>query len=120
MAMNRVQTLQAKLNALLSEAMEIRESGECLQGVRLESAAAGGTASGKSQTNCKYGRLRSGKGKLLPNGSKSQYVPLAELGEVEAAIARGKELTKIEREIKKVTAQLDQLARTAARLGLSV
>lgn len=54
-----------------------------------------------------------------PNGAKSQYVSLDELGNVEAAIARGKELTKIEREIKKVTVQLDQLASAAARLGLA-
>ena len=78
------------------------------------------TASSKSQSDYKYGRLRAGKGKLLPNGSKSQYVPLAELGNVEAAIARGKELTKVQREIGKVTAKLARLQATAARLGLPV
>lgn len=117
--MNQVETLQAKLNALQTEASRIRSEGECLQGVRLERSPAGGTASGKSQTNCKYGRLRAGKGKLLSNGSKSQYVPLVELGKMEAAIARGRELTKLERETKKVTAQLDRLAAAAARLGLA-
>ena len=118
--MNSLPELKAQLATLKTQAAAIRGSGECLQGVRLEKAAAGGTASGKSQQNYKYGRLRAGKGNLLPNGSKSQYVPLAELGNVEAAIARGKELTKLERESKKVTAQLDKLAATAARLGLPV
>ena len=118
--MNSLPELKAQLATLVARATEIRESGECLQGVRLEKAAAGGTASGKSQGTYKYGRLRAGKGNLLPNGSKSQYVPLAELGNVEAAIARGKELTKVQRESKKVTAQLDKLVATAARLGLPV
>ena len=118
--MNSLPELKAQLATLEASATEIRESGECLQGVRLERAAAGGTASGKSQGAYKYGRLRAGKGKLLPNGSKSQYVPLAELGNVEAAIARGKELTKVQREIGKVTAKLARLQATAARLGLPV
>ena len=118
--MNSLPELKAQLATLEASATEIRGSGECLQGVRLERAAAGGTASDKSQQNYKYGRLRAGKGKLLSNGSKSQYVPLSELGNMEAAISRGKELTKLERESKKVTAQLDKLAATAARLGLPV
>ena len=78
------------------------------------------TASSKSQSDYKYGRLRAGKGNLLPNGQKSQYVPLSELGNMEAAIARGKELTKVEKEIGKVTEKLARLQTTAARLGLPV
>jgi hypothetical protein len=118
--MNSLPELKAQLTTLEAKATSIRGSGECLQGVRLERAAAGGSASSKSQSDYKYGRLRAGKGNLLPNGAKSQYVPLSELGSVEAAIARGKALTKIEREIKKVTAQLDRLTAVAARFGLSV
>ena len=118
--MNSLSQLKAQLADLEKQATQIRVSGECLTGLRLEKSGAGGTASGKSQTDCKYGRLRAGKGKLLPNGSKSQYVPLAELGKMEAAIARGKELTKVQREIGKVTAKLARLQATAARLGLPV
>lgn len=118
--MNSLPELKAQLAALEAREAEIRKSGECLQGVRLERAAAGGSASIKSQQNYKYGRLRAGKGKLLNNGSKSQYVPLTELGSMEATIARGKELTKVQREIGKVTAQIDRIMATAARLGVSV
>ncbi|PZV12675.1 MAG: hypothetical protein DCF22_11965 [Leptolyngbya sp.] len=118
--MNSLPELKAKLATLETQVAAIRGSGECLQGVRLEKAAAGGSASSKSQSDYKYGRLRCGKGNLLPNGQKSQYVPLAELGNVEAAIARGKELTKFQREICKVTAQIDRIVATAASLGLPV
>jgi hypothetical protein len=116
--MNSLTELKARLATLETQATEIRGSGECLRGVRLERAAAGGTASGKSQQIYKYGRLRAGKGKLLSNGSKSQYVPLSELGNVEAAIARGRELSKVEKEIKKVQAKCDRISIAAARLGL--
>ena len=118
--MNSLPELKAQLATLETQAAAIRGSGECLQGVRLEKAAAGGSASSKSQADYKYGRLRCGKGKALANGSKSQYVPLSELGNVEAAIARGKELTKVQREISKVTEKLARLQVTAARLGLPV
>ncbi|WP_458652037.1 hypothetical protein [Sivoneniella epilithica] len=104
--MNRVDVLTAKLNALLTKATEIRESGECLQGVRLERAAAGGTASKQSQETYKYARLRCGKGKALANGSKSQYVSVKDIPHFEAAIARGKKLTKLEKQISQVQAKL--------------
>lgn len=116
--MNSLPELKAQLATLETQATAIRGSGECLQGVRLERAAAGGSASIKSQQNYKYGRLRAGKGKLLPNGAKSQYIALAELGSMEAAIARGRELSKIEKEIKKIEQKRDLIMATAARLGL--
>jgi hypothetical protein len=118
--MNSLPELKAQLATLETQAAAIRGSGDCLQGLRLEKAAAGGTASEKSISNYKYGRLRAGKGKLLSNGQKSQYVALAELGNVEAAIARGRELSKVEKEIKKVQSKCDRIAATAERLGLSL
>lgn len=104
--MNRVDALTAKLNALLTEITKIRESGECLQGVRLERAAAGGTASKQSQETYKYARLRCGKGKALTSGSKSKYIPVKDIPHYEAAIARGKQLTKLEKQISQLQQKL--------------
>jgi hypothetical protein len=78
---------------------------DILTDVRLEKAAAAGTAGKKSQTDYKYARLRAGRGRLLENGLKSKYVPLDQVVEVEAAIARGRELEKLTRRL----AKLDQM-----------
>ena len=74
-----------------------------LIGVRLDRAAAGGTASNQSQTSYKYARLRSGRGKTLSNGQKSQYIPLQQIAVTEAAIARGKELIKLQKRLEKLS-----------------
>jgi hypothetical protein len=81
----------------------IKAEGEYLQDVRLEKAAAAGTASEKSRTDYKYARLRCGKGKLLPNGAKSQYIPLKEIPHYERAIARGKELSRLQKRVKAIS-----------------
>jgi len=77
-----------------------------LIGVRLDKAAAGGTASNKSQTRYKYARLRSGRGKTLSNGQKSQYVPLKKVAATEAAIQRGKELVRLQKRLEKLSEML--------------
>lgn len=105
--MTRIETLQAKLKLLQTEAAQIRAEGDCLQGVRLEKAAAGGTASKGSQSIYKYARLRCGKGKLLPGGMRSKYIPLKEITDYEWAIARGKRLTKLERQISQLLLKVD-------------
>lgn len=104
--MNRADILTAKLNTLQAQVTRIRTEGDFLQGVRLEKAAAGGTASKGAQATYKYARLRSGKGKALPSGLKSQYVPVKEIPRYEAAIARGKQLTKLEKQIHQLQQQL--------------
>lgn len=118
--METYKSLQAQLAKLESEKIRIAESGQCLKGVRLEKAAAGGSASKKMQQTYKYGRLRCGKGGTLPNGAKSRYIPLAEIGQCEAAIARGKELTKIEKEITALRTKLEKLKMRAAAIGLEI
>lgn len=104
--MNRHEALTAKLIALEAEATRIRNEGECLQGVRLEWAAAGGTASASSHNSYKYARLRAGKGKALGSGKKSQYIPVTEIARYEAAIERGKRLTKLEKQISQLQQKL--------------
>ncbi|WNZ45218.1 hypothetical protein Q2T42_25865 [Leptolyngbya boryana CZ1] len=75
-------------------------------GVRLDLAAAGGTASAKSQGDYKYGRLRAGRGKLLPNGKKSEYVRLEDIPEMQVEIERGKTIEQLERRLKQLNAIL--------------
>jgi hypothetical protein len=91
--------LETERVRLQAEIGAIQAAGMVLLGVRLEKAAAGGSAGQKSQGEYKYGRLRSGRGKELENGNRSQYVPLEEIPEVEAAIARGKAVAKLQRRL---------------------
>lgn len=114
--MNLVE-LEVRLAELEHEAAAIRGSGDCLQGVRLEFAPGGGTASIASKKSPKYARLRSGRGKLLASGKRSQYVPLEEIPEIKAAVERGKRLTVVEREIGKVQAKINRLMDKVAALG---
>lgn len=112
--------LKTRLAELEREAAAIRGSGECLQGVRLEFAPGGGTASIASKQSPKYARLRAGRGKMLPSGKKSQYIRLEQIPEIEAAVERGKRLTAVEREIGRVQVAIDRLAAKVAALGGSV
>jgi hypothetical protein len=107
--------LESELATLQSKAAEIRGSGECLQNCWIGRSAGGGTATGIGKLPGRYVTVRS------RNGRKTEYISIgnsALLAEREAAIARGRELSKIEREIRKLMAKRDRLLATAARLGL--
>ena len=99
------QALLSELEALSSEIQRIKQQ-DYLQGVRLEYAPGGGTCGTGAKRVCKYARLRCGKGKVLPNGKKSRYVRLSEVGRVQAAIARGQKITQLERKILKLQKQV--------------
>ena len=98
--------LQAERNAIITQIAALQNEGDVLIGVRLDRAAAGGTASNKSQTRYKYARLRSGRGKTLSNGQKSQYIPLKEVAATEAAILQGKELVRLQKRLEKLSEML--------------
>ena len=95
--------LEAEQDEIIARIADLQNEGDVLTGVRLDKAAAGGTASNKSQTCYKYARLRSGRGKTLSNGQKSQYVPLKKVAATEAAIQRGKELAKLQKRLDKLS-----------------
>ena len=95
--------LQTERNAIIIRIAALQNEGDVLIGVRLDKAAAGGTASNQSQTRYKYARLRSGRGKTLPNGQKSQYIPLQQIAVTEAAIARGKEIVRLQKRLEKLS-----------------
>jgi len=106
-AMRRPQAeLEAEQNEIIARIADLQNEGDVLIGVRLDRAAAGGTASNKSQTRYKYARLRSGRGKTLSNGQKSRYVPLEEVAATEAAILQGKELVRLQKRLENLSKML--------------
>ena len=106
-AMRRPQAeLEAEQNEIIARIADLQNEGDVLTGVRLDKAAAGGTASNQLQTRYKYARLRSGRGKTLSNGQKSQYVPLKKVAATEAAIQRGKELVRLQKRLEKLSEML--------------
>jgi len=106
-AMRRPQAeLEAEQNEIIARIADLQNEGDVLIGVRLDRAAAGGTASNQSQTRYKYARLRSGRGKTLSNGQKSQYIPLKEVAATEAAILQGKELVRLQKRLEKLSEML--------------
>ncbi|MEO1351036.1 MAG: hypothetical protein AAFW84_19890 [Cyanobacteria bacterium J06635_15] len=118
--MSLLEQVQSELASLEEQAAELYHQGDHLQGVRLEKTPAGGTASINAKLDCKYARLRAGRGKLLPNGKKSQYVPLGQIEHYEAAIARGKTLTRLEKQIAKLKQKIVSIHTQAARLGIDL
>ena len=98
--------LQNERIEIITRIAELVLEGNVLIGVRLDRAAAGGTASNQSQTSYKYARLRSGRGNTLSNGQKSQYIPLKEIAVTEAAIQRGKELVRLQKRLEKLSKML--------------
>ena len=108
----------AEIEALQVQLAELEAQGPFLSGVRVERTAAGGTASQQAQNECKYARLRTGKGKLLDNGKKSKYIPVHEIDKYQAMCRRGKAIGQIERKIDKRQKKLKQLNAIAAKLGL--
>ncbi|MGB3767738.1 MAG: hypothetical protein WA947_14375 [Phormidesmis sp.] len=115
-ARGRVKTELEKLQEQLAE---LKARGPFLSGVRVERTPAGGTASQNAQSECKYARLRAGKGKLLDNGKKSKYIPVREIDKYQAMCYRGKSIKQIERKIEKRQQTLKRLNAIAAELGLS-
>ena len=98
--------LETERNEIIARITDLRNEGDVLIGVRLDKAAAGGTASNQSQTSYKYARLRLGRSKPLSNGQKSQYIPLNQIAATEAAIQRGKELVRLQKRIEKLSKML--------------
>jgi hypothetical protein len=107
--------LKTHLSALEAELAALKGSGDYLIGVRIERSPAGGSASIAAKETCKYARLRAGKGKLLPNGKKSLYIPLEKIAQYEAACDRGKQVQQLERQIERLKAQLWQTEQSQYR-----
>ncbi len=107
--------LQRRLVALEAQLEALKEGGDYLVGVRIERSPAGGSASQSAKDACKYARLRAGRGKLLPNGKKSLYVPVDQIAHYEAACDRGKQVRQVERQIEHIKDQLWRIEQSQYR-----
>ena len=104
--MASVEELRRQLAAVEGQLESIKNAGDYLIGVRIERSPAGGSASQGAKEACKYARLRAGKGKLLPNGKKSLYIPVAQITHYEAACDRGLQVQRLEKTLEALNAQL--------------
>lgn len=111
--MPSLQNLQQQLATVEAQIAAVKQEGDYLIGVRLERSAAGGTASQSAKAELKYARLRAGRGKLLPNGKKSMYVPIGEIARYDAACRRGEQLQKLERTLQQLRSQIAKLEQPA-------
>ncbi|PSB32064.1 hypothetical protein [Stenomitos frigidus] len=107
--------LAQRSTALEAELAALKEAGDYLIGVRIERSPAGGSASKAAKEECKYARLRAGRGKLLPNGKKSLYIPVAQIAHYEAACDRGKQVQQLERQIECLKTQIWKLEQSQYR-----
>ena len=110
--------VEAEIEGLEERLVKLKAQGEFLTGVRVERTAAGGTASKKSQDECKYARLRAGRGRLLDNGKKSKYIPVREIDKYKAMCNRGKSIKRLERKIENRKLELERLKAIAMKLGV--
>lgn len=111
--------IKAEIEELEEQLTGLKAQGAFLSGVRVELTPAGGTASQKAQGECKYARLRAGKGKLLDNGKKSKYIPVREINKYQAMCQRGKSIKRIEGKVANRQQKLKRLNAIAAELGLT-
>ena len=116
--MDARERVKAEIEELEENLKATKAQGEFLVGVRVERTAAGGTASQKAQEECKYARLRAGKGKLLDNGKKSKYIPVREIDKYQAMCNRGKKIKQLEKRIEKQKQRLSRLNAIAVELEL--
>ncbi|MBM0744933.1 hypothetical protein JOY44_25780 (plasmid) [Phormidium sp. CLA17] len=94
------------MSALEAELETLKGMGDYLIGVRIERSPAGGSASTAAKETCKYARLRAGRGKLLPNGKKSLYIPVEKIAQYQVACDRGRQVQQLEQRIECIKAQI--------------
>lgn len=111
--------IKAEIKSLQQQLSSTKEKGPFLLNTRVERTPAGGTASKKAKDECKYARLRTGKGNLLENGKKSKYIPVREIDKYLEMCSRGKAIGQLERRLEKQQQKLARLNKVAASLGLS-
>ena len=99
--MDACEYITKEIEDLQQQLAEAKAQGDYLTGVRVERTAAGGTASHNAQSECRYARLRAGKGRLLDNRKKSKYIPVQEIDKYQAMCRRGKAIVKLEKTIQK-------------------
>jgi hypothetical protein len=112
--MHSYQALLNEIALLESRQVEIAKQGRVLVDCWIERTAAGGTARGKGNELGRYATLRSRKVELQP-GRKFKYIPIAEIGSYEEAIARGREQKQVEKRLKILRDRLNKVERLLAK-----
>ena len=110
--MQTIQELRAELARLEEVAREIRSQGDAIATPEfwLDS-----TGNGKTSKTYYRKRWFDSDG-----GKHSEALTKVAYDDLNAAIKRGRELQKNQKDINKIVAKLDRIALTAARLGLTV
>ena len=116
--MNDCDRIKTEIENLQQQLLDLKDQGPFLTGVRVERTAAGGTASRESKAECKYARLRAGKGKLLDNGKKSKYIAVREIDKYQAMCNRGKAISRLVRKIQKQEKKLAWLTKIISNLDV--
>jgi hypothetical protein len=101
--MSKLQDLQQELATLKAERTRISTEGEVLLDCWVAQSSAGGTA----RTGKRYWQVRSRN--PIFDGKKSKYLKASEVAEYEAAIARGKRIKALGKEIEKLQQRLSKV-----------
>jgi hypothetical protein len=101
--MSKYLELLENLKSLEAERARIQAEGDALFDCWIAESKPGGTA----RTNKAHCQLRSRKPQF--DGKKSKYLKVGEIGRYEAAIARGKQLKQLERQIETLSRCLDKI-----------
>lgn len=110
--------VKTEIESLQQQILSIKEKGPFLLNTRVERTPGGGTASREAKNECKYARLRTGKGNLLENGKKSKYIPVREIDKYLEMCSRGKAISRLEKKLEKQRQKLTRLNTVAASFGL--
>jgi hypothetical protein len=101
--MIKLQVLKQELATLQAERMRISGEGEVLLDCWVAQSGAGGTA----RTKKHYWQVRSRN--PIFDGKKSKYLKAHEVAEYEAAIARGKRIKALSKEIQKLQQRISKV-----------
>ncbi|MBD2067286.1 hypothetical protein H6F93_07055 [Leptolyngbya sp. FACHB-671] len=103
--MNGYQALLEKIASLQLQQFKIREQGNVLLDCWISQSKPSGTA----RSDNVHWQLRSRKAQF--GGKKSKYLKASEVGQYEEAIARGKELNRLEREMETLRQKIEKIER---------
>lgn len=106
--MSRYLELLEKLKSLEAERSQISSEGDVI----LDAWLAQSKPSGTARTSKPHWQLRSRKPQF--GGKKSKYLKAAEVSQYEAAIARGKQLKELDRQIKTLQQRIEKIELLAA------
>ena len=103
-----IRELSEQLEHLQAEVAQIKESGDIITDARIDSSKPGGV---------KVGENASIQHRLRIKGKPAKYLKAEQVAEYQAAINRGRQLKRLNREIAKLQQQLDRVKAIGVALG---